>query len=249
MFESFDRLRIHNPSIYTPSKGGQAGFTILRFALRIYNKNMSYKIIPAFSFDFLTPFYDPITELLGFGGSFKRNLVRKLNLQNGESLLDVGCGTGSLLLPAKHSNPKSRVVGIDPDQRVLDIAKRKIQRAELDIELTRAFGEDLPFEDSSFDVVVSALVYHHLPTVIKRKAMSEVYRVLKKGGRFLLADLGKPENTFWRIVLSLESIFEEAEYVRDNLDGKLPLFLEEAGFRVEEMLPKYRGVQFLLARK
>lgn len=210
---------------------------------------MKYKIVPAFTFNFLTPFYDFVTELIGFGDSFKRQIVRMLKLKDGESLLDIGCGTGSLLILAKHNHPQSRIVGIDPDPSVLDIAKRKIEKKRLDVELVRAYGEDLPFKDSSFDVAVSTLVFHHLPTEIKKQTIKEIFKVLKKGARFLLADFGQPENTFWRIILAIASIFEEAKYMRDNLDGKLPTFLREAGFKVKEVSPKYRGVQFLLAMK
>lgn len=210
---------------------------------------MRYKIVPAFSFDFLTPFYDPVIELLGFGESFKIEVLNRVNFESGEDLLDIGCGTGMLLIPAKKYQPDSRVVGIDPDPHILDIAKRKINKQQLTVKLVNSFAEDLPFNNSSFDVVVSTLVFHHLPTEIKKQAMKEILRVLKKNGRFLLVDFGKPENSFWKIILALEGIFEEAKYLQDNLNGKLPLFLSEAGFHVKEVLPRYRGIQFLLATK
>lgn len=210
---------------------------------------MRYKVVPAFTFNFLTPFYDFITELLGFGPSFKEKVIMLVHFQNGESLLDIGCGTGSLLIPAKKHNPGSRIVGVDPDQHILDIAQKKIKKAGVEVELIKAYGEHLPFNSASFDVVVSTLVFHHLPSEIKIQTIKEAYRILKKNGRFLLADFGKPDNAVWKAILALESIFEEARYMRDNLEGKLPVFLEKAGFKVTNMPPKYRGVQFLLAIK
>lgn len=210
---------------------------------------MKYKAVPAFSFDFLTPFYDPITELLGFGESFKKRVLNLVSFENGEDLLDVGCGTGTLLIPAKMDNPDSKIVGVDPDQHVLDIARRKIEKANIEVGLVKAYGEDLPLENSSFDVVVSTLVSHHLPTEIKKLTIKEIYRVLKKNGRFLLADFGKPDNALWKVILAFESIFEEAKYMKDNLNGKIPIFLEEAGFKVKDIPPPYRGVQFLLCIK
>lgn len=210
---------------------------------------MKYKIVPAFTFDFLTPFYDSITDLIGFGESFKRKVIRMTKLQDGESLLDIGCGTGSLLILTKQDYPNSKVVGIDPDQRVLDIARRKIEKAKVEVDLIKAYSENLPFNPSSFDIVVSTLVFHHLPTEIKKQTIKEAHRVLKKNGRFFLADFGKPDNAVWKVILALESIFEEAKYMKDNLDGKLPIFLEEAGFKVKDIPPKYRGIQFILATK
>lgn len=210
---------------------------------------MRYKIVPEFTFDFLTPLYDLVTEHLGFGPPFKEKVLKLAHFQNGESLLDIGCGTGSLLIPAKRQNPGSRIVGVDPDQRILDIARKKIKKAGVEVELIKAYGENLPFNSASFDVVVSTFVFHHLPSEIKIQTMREAYRILKKNGRFLLSDFGKPDNAVWKAILALGSIFEEARYMRDNLEDKLPVFLKDAGFKVKDMPPKYRGVQFLLAIK
>jgi len=81
--------------------------------------------------------------------------------------------------------------------------------------------------------------------------MTEIHRALKPGGRFLLADFGRPEGlllkTFFALGVLLQS--DEARYLQDNQAGRLPLFLEEAGFAVQELPPRYRGVQFLLATK
>lgn len=145
--------------------------------------------------------------------------------------------------------PNSKIVGIDPDDLVVKIAKKKVAKLGLNIEIIKAYGEKLPFEDSSFDIVTNILVLHHLPTEIKKQLMQEVWRVLKPRRRFLVVDFGKPENTFWKILMVLQGIFEEAKYLKDNIDGKISSFLQEAGFNVKEVCPSRRGVQFLLATK
>jgi len=98
---------------------------------------------------------------------------------------------------------------------------------------------------------VSTLIFHHLPTEIKKLAMQEIYRILRQNGRFVLADLGKPEgillNTFFALGAMIQS--DEAKYIQDNKEGKLPLFLEEVGFEVKEVPPRHRGIPFLLATK
>jgi ubiquinone/menaquinone biosynthesis C-methylase UbiE len=174
-----------------------------------------------------------------------------VHLQNGERLLDVGCGTATLLIAAKSHNPDSQVFGIDADERVLDIARKKIQKSKVEVEVMHARAEDLPFESSSFDVVVSTLIFHHLPTEIKKLAMREIHRVLKQRGRFLLADIGRPEGILLRTFFALGEMVrsDEAKYLRDNKEGKLLLFLEEAGFEVTEVRPRYKGIPFLLATK
>jgi len=67
----------------------------------------------------------------------------------------------------------------------------------------------------------------------------------------LLADFGRPEGLLLSIFFALSMLVQadEARYIQDNKAGKLPLFLKDAGFSVQELPPRYRGVQFLLAMK
>lgn len=212
---------------------------------------MDYKPVPALGKDRLTPFFDFLIEVAGLGTSFKKKVLERTQLKNGERLLDVGCGTATLLITAKSRYPDSQVIGIDADDRVLDIARKKIQDNNLEIEVVQARAEHLPFPSSSFDVVVSTLIFHHLPTEMKQLAMSEIYRVLRQDGRFLLVDFGKPEGVLLRIFFALAALIQsdEASYLQDNKKGKLPLFLEEADFEVTEVRPRYKGIPFLLATK
>lgn len=216
-----------------------------------YTVIMSYKPVPALGKDIFTPLFDFLIEAVGLGTSFKEKVLERAHLKNCERLLDVGCGTATLLIAAKSHSPASQVVGIDADERVLDIARRKIQKTRVEVEVMRARAEDLPFASSSFDVVVSTLIFHHLPTEIKQLAMTEIHRVLKPDGRFLLVDFGKPEGVLLKTFFALASFVrsDEAKYLLDNRQGKLPLFLEEAGFEVTEVRPRYKGIPFLLATK
>jgi len=212
---------------------------------------MNYKTVPALGKDRLTPFFDFLIEVVGLGTSFKKKVLERTQLKNSERLLDVGCGTATLLIAAKSRYPDSQVIGIDADDRVLDIARKKIQDNNLKVEVVQARAEHLPFPSSSFDVVVSTLIFHHLPTEIKQLAMREIYRVLRQDGRFLSADFGKPEGVLLKIFFALATLIQsdEARYLQDNKKGKLPLFLEEADFEVTEVRPRYKGIPFLLATK
>lgn len=121
---------------------------------------MDNKPITAFSYDFLTPFYDFALDIIGFGVKQRIKIVNLLNLKIGERLLDLGCGTGSLLIVAKSKYPNVDMTGVDADEKVLEIAKDKIQKSNLNIKLIKSSADKLPFKDSSFDVVVSTLVFH-----------------------------------------------------------------------------------------
>ncbi len=214
---------------------------------------MKNDFIPALSTDWLTPFYDRVIESMGWGRALKRRVLQDIHLTAGERLLDIGCGTGTLLLEAVRETPGARLTGIDPDPQILSLAQRKLQAYPM--ELVQASAEQLPFPPMSFDVVVSTLVFHHLPMEIKRRTIAEIARVLTAGGRFLLADVGPattlPFKVLTALLLSLATLvhLKEAGSARENLQGVLPLLLKEAGFTVREPVPRYRGIHLLLATK
>ena len=222
------------------------------YAVRQYTESMGYKIVPALGLDFLTPLYDFACSLIGYGKPLKQKILEASGFRYGESLLDVGCGTATLVMLAKSQHPTSRVVGIDPDEKILRIARRKIKNGYgLDIELIKSGAEQLPFGDGSFDVVINSLVFHHLPADIKRQALKEIHRVLNPTGRFLLADFGPSKSALSKILFALARIsrLEEWNSLQDNIHGRIPILLKEAGFTFKETQPPYRGIWFWLAEK
>lgn len=94
-------------------------------------------------------------------------------------VLELGIGTG-LNLP--YYRDVEKVVGIDPEPHMLERAYRELKRASVSVELIRCSAEDLPFKNSSFDTVISTLVFCSIPEV--DKATREVHRVLKPAGTF-----------------------------------------------------------------
>jgi ubiquinone/menaquinone biosynthesis C-methylase UbiE len=212
---------------------------------------MSKDYVPAFNYDFLTPFYDFFLELLGYGKTQRTKVIDLLNLKSADNLLDLGCGTGTLLILAKQRFPQIKMTGIDVDPKVLNIARNKTQKAKLEIEYLEASSGRLPFTDSSFGVVVSSLVFHHLPTAVKKQTIKEVYRILKKGGRFLLADFGKRAGIILNFLDFITSLLRlpESKTLQDNLNGKLPIFLTDEGFKVQEIAYSYKGIHFFEAEK
>jgi ubiquinone/menaquinone biosynthesis C-methylase UbiE len=112
---------------------------------------------------------------------FKKRLVDQANPRSGLRLLDVGCGTGTLALSLKSRAPEAEVVGLDADPEVLDRARVKAREAGLEVRFDRALATELPYEDGSFDLILSTLFFHHLTGADKRCTAKEITRVLKPG--------------------------------------------------------------------
>jgi ubiquinone/menaquinone biosynthesis C-methylase UbiE len=143
--------------------------------------------VPAAGRHIFLPFYDSLTRLIG-ADKARRSLLEQAELRAGQRALDVGCGTGSLLVQLKRREPRVDAVGIDPDPNALARARRKAERARVSIRLDQGFADSLPYADASFDRVLSSLMFHHLPRREKNGALSEIRRVLGPNGRLELMD-------------------------------------------------------------
>jgi SAM-dependent methyltransferase len=126
---------------------------------------------------------DVLASYCGVGNTFILGAVKE-----GESVLDIGCGAGvDTLIAATMVGPKGRVVGIDFMPEMLGRAQENLRKAALDnVSFQEASAEEIPFPETSFDVVISNGVFNLIPD--KLKALTEVLRVLKPFGRFMIAD-------------------------------------------------------------
>jgi ubiquinone/menaquinone biosynthesis C-methylase UbiE len=100
------------------------------------------------------------------------------------AILDVGCGTGKLLKSAEARFPGAKLVGVDAAIEMVKSAQTSNPIGT--IQFQQAIAEELPFPNSSFDLVFSTMTFHHWPN--QTKGIAEVARVLTPGGRWLLAD-------------------------------------------------------------
>jgi SAM-dependent methyltransferase len=194
----------------------------------------STKYIPALSFPWLTPLYDPFLKWGMRENDFKRRLIQQAHIQPGMRALDLGCGTGTLTVLIKQTHPEVDVVGLDGDLTVLEIARSKANQAGVKITLDHGMAFQLPHPDNSFDRVLSSLVFHHLTSENKLHAMREIYRVLRPGGELHIVDFGKPRRIYARLISLVMRRLEEAA---DNIQGLLPGMIRSAGFaQVEETI-------------
>jgi ubiquinone/menaquinone biosynthesis C-methylase UbiE len=138
--------------------------------------------LPAMGVRWLLPLYDPFCRLAGVRRVHEQ-LLRRADPQPGHRVLEIGCGTGTLLTALVRGRPAVEAIGIDPDAGSLRRARRKATRGGLKINYQRAYAGALPLPDASVDRVLSSLMLHHLGPGERDRALREVRRVLRPGGR------------------------------------------------------------------
>jgi len=173
---------------------------------------------------------------------YRDKVVRLARLKPGESVLDVGSGTGTLAVAAKRRvGEAGKVIGIDASPEMVERARRKAAKAGRDVYFKHAGAEALPFPDAAFDAVVSTTVMHCLAEKDRPGSIFEMRRVLKPGGRLLLVDFGGAEEKRHSLISHMSA------HRRFDLFGVMPL-LRDAGFTVVESGPiEFSDLQFILA--
>jgi Methylase involved in ubiquinone/menaquinone biosynthesis len=155
-------------------------------------------------------------------------IIEMATIKPGDKILDLGCGSGNLTLTAKrYVGTSGSVHGIDASPEMIEVARKKAERSKAEAIFEVGLIEKLPYSDTTFDVVISRLVIHHLPDDLKRRAFAEVFRVLKPGGLFFIADFKLPANPILAHVAS--TMFGHRTMMQSNLESVTPM-LKETGF-------------------
>lgn len=143
--------------------------------------------------------YDLVVWLATLGRErlFRETILRLAHLEPGESVLDVGCGTGTLAIAAKrHVGPTGAVYGVDASPEMIARADKKAKKTGIDVLFRQGTSQALPLPDSQFDIVLSTLMLHHLPRNARKQCACEIRRVRRE-------NYGEPKRpqavaVFWR---------------------------------------------------
>ena len=167
-------------------------------------------------FDRYAQTYD--SGFMGKGsGRFYADLIRELEVRDGDAVLDVGCGTGSVLFFIGRQR-KIRGFGLDASENMIRLAQEK----NPGFDFITGDCAALPYADESMDVVMACMAYHHFPD--QEQFRKEVLRVLKPGGSLYISDPRFP----WIARGILNACFREAGF---HTTKKNAADFEKTGFR------------------
>lgn len=142
------------------------------------------------------PYYDFLMKILTLGRETK---LRQLELDivkisEGNNVLEVGCGTGTLTLLAKgRTGTSGKVCGIDAAPEMIQRAKMKANRQNKDVELQVSDISNIPYDNNKFDVVMCSFMIFHISSEKRETGFKEIFRVLKSNGAVVIVDTIKEE--------------------------------------------------------
>jgi demethylmenaquinone methyltransferase / 2-methoxy-6-polyprenyl-1,4-benzoquinol methylase len=179
-------------------------------------------------YDLFSEIYDLVIRLHSRDreGSVRTFLAEKANVLEGDRVLDLCAGTGSVAIEmTRRVGEKGLVVALDFSRGMLGKAKEKAKDAELGrMCLVQANASELPFKDGSFHGATCSHAFYELKRIERIRAVEEVARVLKKGGKFCLMEHSKPEELFMRILFYIRLFFLGSKDARQFLMEERSIF-------------------------
>ncbi len=157
------------------------------------SSSLSKKEQVAQMFDNISGDYDGLNRVISFGidVSWRKKVLKMVSDKNPQSILDIATGTGDLAILMAQT-PAQRIVGLDISAGMLEVGRKKVQARNLShrIELMLADSESIPFEDHTFDAITVAFGIRNFEHL--EKGLSEILRVLKPGGIFVILETSNP---------------------------------------------------------
>jgi demethylmenaquinone methyltransferase/2-methoxy-6-polyprenyl-1,4-benzoquinol methylase len=147
-------------------------------------------------FDRIAPRYDFVNRVLSFGLDvrWRKRTVRALMLGERPRVLDLATGTGDLAIAIARARPGATVIGLDPSERMLAIARKKLVRRGLADRVSLVIGDaqHLPQRNCEIDAATIAFGIRNVPD--RAAALRELARVVRQGGRIAILELGEPRS-------------------------------------------------------
>lgn len=225
------------------------------------NSNLSKKEQVTQMFDTISKEYDGLNRVISFGIDIKwrKKVVSIIGKQNPNTILDIATGTGDLAINLAKTNA-SKIVGFDISPGMLEIGKKKIAQKNLEnkIEMVLGDSEKMPFDNNSFDAITVAFGVRNFEHL--EKGLSEILRVLKPNGTFVILETSVPAKTPYKqgykfytknILPLVGKLFSKDKVAYSYLCESASVFpygealnniLREIGFINAEALPQTFGV-------
>ncbi len=224
--------------------------------------------LPGMGKTWLLPLYDIFTRMAGVRPLHQR-AVELAGIEPGQTVVDVGCGTGGLSLAVLSAHPGARVTGLDPDGDSLRRAARKARRRGVSLTLVQGYADRIPAEDSSLDHVVSSLALHHVDDDGRVAFALDALRALRPGGKVTVVDFGGPASdteavghtthghgpahALRHLPRLLRARVAQSTTVARNLGDGIVALLAEAGFadarEIEHVDHRFGPVTFVQATR
>lgn len=186
--------------------------------------------VPVLGFAGLTPLYDTMLALATRERVWRRALLDSIAPVDGETIIDVGSGTGTLAILLKRRAPGARVIGVDPDPNALAIAGRKAERAGVEVEWRRGFARHAAtiLRPGVADKAVSTLVFHQVPVAEKRAGVAAMFDAVRAGGEVHVADYARQASPVRRALFSVIGLLDGFDNTRPNAAGVIEELLTAA---------------------
>ncbi|MCX2742840.1 bifunctional demethylmenaquinone methyltransferase/2-methoxy-6-polyprenyl-1,4-benzoquinol methylase UbiE [Mangrovivirga sp. M17] len=159
------------------------------------NKEEGKKKQVADMFNSISKKYDFLNHFLSLGIDilWRKKAVKQLKPYQPEVILDIATGTGDFAIEAAKGLPAKEIIGVDISEGMLEVGKDKMKEKGLNDLITMELGdsENLRFEDNKFDAVIVAFGVRNFENL--EAGLSEMYRVLKPGGRLSIIEFSQPE--------------------------------------------------------
>ncbi|MEX1381961.1 bifunctional demethylmenaquinone methyltransferase/2-methoxy-6-polyprenyl-1,4-benzoquinol methylase UbiE [Lutibacter sp.] len=147
-------------------------------------------------FDTISNEYDGLNRVISFGIDIKwrKKVVKIIGATNPDKILDIATGTGDLAINLTETNA-SKIIGLDISEGMLNVGRKKIDKLQLNNQIEMVFGdsENIPFEANYFDAITVAFGVRNFENL--EKGLSEIYRVLKPNGTFVVLETSIPTKT------------------------------------------------------
>lgn len=219
-------------------------------------------------FDAISKEYDGLNRVISFGIDVKwrQKVVEIIGNTNPNSILDIATGTGDLAINLTKTNA-SKIIGLDISKGMLEVGRKKIEKLHLNNTIEMVFGdsEKIPFSDNSFDAITVAFGVRNFENL--EKGLSEIYRVLKTGGTFVVLETSIPTKTPYKqgyhfyatkILPTIGKLFSKDKSAYKYLSDSAAAFpygkafnniLQKIGFIAIENKPQTFGVASIYVAK